>query len=165
MKDANKNGIPPTARWTKIDRRLVNPAALEAGNERFEERPEFVIVLRVLTKEEIQAYALKTQEIRGKLSQFNTAKPSPERRENLFISFSDGRREEYVRDKRQRREEDQRHGRRGVDSSSDDEDESSDEPLKIEAPPVPDANTSLPMRSRPASHSPPLPERSTVAQL
>ncbi|KAJ5906885.1 uncharacterized protein N7473_003801 [Penicillium subrubescens] len=141
LKDANKNGIPPTARWTKIDRRLVNPAALEAGNERYEERPEFVIVLRVLTKEEIQAYALKTQEIR------------------------DARREEYVRDTRQRREKDQRHGRRGEESSSDDEDESEDEPLKIEAPPVPDANTSLPIRSRPASHSPPLPERPSVVQV
>jgi hypothetical protein len=43
----------------------VNPAALEAGQERFEERPEYVIVLRVLSKEEIQAYAVKTQEIRG----------------------------------------------------------------------------------------------------
>lgn len=65
LKDAQKKGIPPGARWTKIDRRLVNPAALEAGHERFEERPEYVIVLRVLTKEEIQAYAVKTQEIRG----------------------------------------------------------------------------------------------------
>ncbi|KAJ5176660.1 uncharacterized protein N7482_002537 [Penicillium canariense] len=134
LKDANKNGIPPTARWTKIDRRLVNPAALEAGNERYEERSEFVIVLRVLTKEEIQAYALKTQEIR------------------------DARREEYVRDKRHRIEENHRHGRR-EESSSDDEDEGSDEQLKIEAPPVPEPNSSLPMRSRPASHSPPQPER------
>lgn len=66
LKDAQRNGIPPGARWTKIDRRLVNPAALEAGRERFEERPDYVIVLRVLTKEEIQAYAVKTQEIRGK---------------------------------------------------------------------------------------------------
>lgn len=65
LKDAHKKGIPPGARWTKIDRRLVNPAALEAGNERFEEREEYVIVLRVLSKEEIQAYAVKTQEIRG----------------------------------------------------------------------------------------------------
>lgn len=65
LKDAQKRGIPPGARWTKIDRRLVNPAALEAGHERFEERSEYVIVLRVLTKEEIQAYAVKTQEIRG----------------------------------------------------------------------------------------------------
>lgn len=66
LKDAGKKGIPPNARWTKIDRRLVNPEALEVGNERFEERPDYVIVLRVLTKEEIEAYALKTQEIRAK---------------------------------------------------------------------------------------------------
>lgn len=66
LKDATKKGIPPGARWTKIGRRLVNPAALEAGNERYEERADYVIVLRVLTKEEIELYALKTQEIRGK---------------------------------------------------------------------------------------------------
>ena len=66
LKDAGKKGIPPNARWTKIDRKLVNPEALELGNERFEERPEYVIVLRVLTKEEIENYAAKTQEIRGK---------------------------------------------------------------------------------------------------
>ena len=66
LKDAGKKGIPPNARWTKIDRKLVNPEALDAGNERYEERTDFVIVLRVLTKEEIEQYALKTQEIRGK---------------------------------------------------------------------------------------------------
>lgn len=65
LKDAHKKGIPPGARWTKIDRRLVNPAALEEGQERFEERSDYVIVLRVLSKEEIQTYAVKTQEIRG----------------------------------------------------------------------------------------------------
>jgi hypothetical protein len=66
LKDAGKQGIPPGARWTKIDRRLVNPAALEEAHERFEERPDYVIVLRVLTREEIQKFAEKTQEIRGK---------------------------------------------------------------------------------------------------
>lgn len=66
LKDAGKKGIPPNARWTKIDRKLVNPEALEQGNERFEERPDYVIVLRVLTKEEIEQYALKTSEIRDK---------------------------------------------------------------------------------------------------
>jgi hypothetical protein len=66
LKEAGKKGIPPNARWTKIDRRLVNPEALELGNERYEERIDYVIVLRVLTKEEIEAYAAKTQEIRGK---------------------------------------------------------------------------------------------------
>ncbi|KAL8694698.1 MAG: hypothetical protein Q9218_000709 [Villophora microphyllina] len=66
LKDAGKKGIPPNARWTKIDRKLVNPEALEAGNERYEERVDYVIVLRVLTKEEIEAYAAKTQELRTK---------------------------------------------------------------------------------------------------
>lgn len=66
LKDAGTKGIPPNARWTKIDRKLVNPEALTEGKERFEERPDHVIVLRVLKKEEIEAYALKTREIREK---------------------------------------------------------------------------------------------------
>ncbi|KAI9812325.1 MAG: hypothetical protein M1827_004774 [Pycnora praestabilis] len=64
LKDAGKKGIPVGARWTKIDRKLVNPAALEEAHERFEERENYVIVLRVLSKEDIQKYAEKTQEIR-----------------------------------------------------------------------------------------------------
>jgi hypothetical protein len=56
--------IPPNARWTKIDRRLVNPQALEEAKERFEERMDCVIVLRVLTKAEIQKLADRTREIR-----------------------------------------------------------------------------------------------------
>lgn len=64
LKGAGKKGIPANARWTKIDRRLVNPEALERGKERFEENPDSVIVLRVLTKEEIQSYAAETARIR-----------------------------------------------------------------------------------------------------
>ena len=63
LKDSSKKGIPPGARWTKIDRRLVSPSALE-GQERFEERQDYESVLRVLTHEEIQASAQKTAEIR-----------------------------------------------------------------------------------------------------
>ena len=66
LKDAGKKGIPVNARWTKIDRKLVNPEALDEGHERYEERLDYVIVLRVLTKEQIQDYAARTQEIRGK---------------------------------------------------------------------------------------------------
>ncbi|KAL1970998.1 hypothetical protein VTN77DRAFT_2832 [Rasamsonia byssochlamydoides] len=114
LKDAQKKGIPPGARWTKIDRRLVNPAALEAGHERFEERPEYVIVLRVLTKEEIQAYAVKTQEIR------------------------DARYRAMREERRRLREERRRNGEKDS-SSSDDEDEDEDSaPLAIEAPPKKD---------------------------
>ncbi|OOF94707.1 hypothetical protein ASPCADRAFT_170891 [Aspergillus carbonarius ITEM 5010] len=112
LKDAHKKGIPPGARWTKIDRRLVNPAALDLGRERFEERADYVIVLRVLTKEEIQAYAVKTQEIR------------------------DARYQELVKERRRRRDEDRRRGR-AVDTSSDDEDDDDEDrsPLAIEGPP------------------------------
>jgi hypothetical protein len=68
LKEAGKKGIPPGARWTKINRQLVNPAALEASHERFEERDEYVIVLRVLTREEIEKFAAITAEIRGRWS-------------------------------------------------------------------------------------------------
>ncbi|KAI9657317.1 MAG: hypothetical protein M1821_002997 [Bathelium mastoideum] len=64
LKDASKKGIPPGARWTKIDRRLVNPEALEDAKERFEERLDCVIVLRVLSRDEIQKFADRTKEIR-----------------------------------------------------------------------------------------------------
>lgn len=63
-----KDGIPLGARWTKIDRRLVNPQALEEAHERFEERLDYVIVLRVLTKDEIQKLADRTLAIRGTTS-------------------------------------------------------------------------------------------------
>ncbi|KAK3626899.1 hypothetical protein LTR56_019525 [Elasticomyces elasticus] len=65
LKDTIATGIPPGARWTKIDRRLVNPEALEEAKERFEERLDCVIVLRVLTREEIQKLADRTSEMRG----------------------------------------------------------------------------------------------------
>ena len=64
LKDASKKGIPHGARWTKIDRRLVSPGALEEAKERFEERVDCVIVLRVLSREEIQQLADRTKEIR-----------------------------------------------------------------------------------------------------
>ena len=65
LKDAHKDGIPPNARWTKISRALVNPEALEKAHERFEERDDYVIVLRVVSREEIQKLAEKTKELRG----------------------------------------------------------------------------------------------------
>lgn len=63
--DKTKKDVPPGARWTKISRKKVNPEALTIGKERFEVRDDFVIVLRVLNKEEIQAYATATAQIRG----------------------------------------------------------------------------------------------------
>jgi hypothetical protein len=54
LKGTGKKEIPPGARWTKINKQLVSPIALEASHERFEERDDYVIVLRVLTKGEIE---------------------------------------------------------------------------------------------------------------
>jgi hypothetical protein len=73
LKDAKKDGVPPDARWTKISRKLVNPEALEAGKERYEAREDFVIVLRVLSRDEVQTYAEVTEKIRGKTIYSNLA--------------------------------------------------------------------------------------------
>ncbi|KAK1758603.1 hypothetical protein QBC47DRAFT_358438 [Echria macrotheca] len=62
--DKTKANVPQGARWTKISRKMVNPEALTIGKERFEVRDDFVIVLRVLSKEEIQAYAAATAQLR-----------------------------------------------------------------------------------------------------
>jgi hypothetical protein len=63
--DKKLKDVPPGARWTKINRKIVNPEALSLGKERFEVRDDFVIVLRVLSREEIQDYAEATQVLRG----------------------------------------------------------------------------------------------------
>jgi hypothetical protein len=62
--DKKVKEAPAGAKWTKISRKVVNPEALTVGKERFEVRDDFVIVLRVLSKEEIQAYAAATQVLR-----------------------------------------------------------------------------------------------------
>jgi len=67
--DASKIDIPKWARWTRISRKLVNPEALTIGKERFEVRDDFVTVLRVLSKEEIQEYADATAVLRERRRQ------------------------------------------------------------------------------------------------
>lgn len=59
--------IPPGARWTKISRRIISTEALDVSNERYEEREDYIdIVLRLLTREDVEQYAVKTQEIRAR---------------------------------------------------------------------------------------------------
>lgn len=75
--DLKKKNVPPGARWTKINRQLVNPEALEQDGIRFNEFPDHVIVLKVMDKEEIMKYAKKTAEIREarRLSMMNAPPP------------------------------------------------------------------------------------------
>lgn len=64
-KDQKKKDVPPNARWTKIDRRFVNPESLEADGIRFNEFVDHVIVLKVMDIEDIEKYTQKTAEIRA----------------------------------------------------------------------------------------------------
>lgn len=124
--DKTKKDVPQGARWTKINRRMVNPEALTIGKERFEVRDEFVIVLRVLSKEEIQAYATATAQIRGKRSPSSSLSTPP--RLQIRPSDTDGttiemRRKEYERemgyDRDYDRDDDDRRRRRDRDRDTD----------------------------------------------
>ena len=57
--------IPPNARWTRISRRVVSAQSLEEAGLRFEDYADYVIVLRVLTYEEIVELANRTFMIRA----------------------------------------------------------------------------------------------------
>ena len=61
-----KKDVPANARWTKINRKLVNPESLEQDGIRFNEYVDHVIVLKAMDLEEIEKYARKTAEIREK---------------------------------------------------------------------------------------------------
>ncbi|KAH7416641.1 hypothetical protein BKA64DRAFT_636042 [Cadophora sp. MPI-SDFR-AT-0126] len=59
------NRIPEDAKWTKINRRLVSPEVLEQDHKRYEARPDFVFILGLLTRTEIEDYAARTHVIRA----------------------------------------------------------------------------------------------------
>lgn len=63
--DKTKGDAPPGAKWTKIKRSWVNPEALAIGKERFEVLRDHVKVLRVLNREEIEAYRIATAQLRA----------------------------------------------------------------------------------------------------
>ena len=65
LKTVAEKGIPVSARWTKVDRMLVNPEALQIARERFEVQDNYVIILRVLTRDEIMKLEELTRQIRG----------------------------------------------------------------------------------------------------
>ncbi|PQE09949.1 nipped-B B protein [Rutstroemia sp. NJR-2017a BVV2] len=78
--DSYGNEIPPDAKWTKIKRSLVSPEVLDQDGRRYEARPEFVAILGVLTKEEIQDYASRShvlRENRWRSQQASMPLPSP----------------------------------------------------------------------------------------
>lgn len=63
--EVDMKGIPPNARWTKIDRKLVSLQALDEKGERYEAREDYVLVQRVLAQGEIEELADRTRMIRS----------------------------------------------------------------------------------------------------
>ncbi|RNJ53878.1 hypothetical protein D7B24_001235 [Verticillium nonalfalfae] len=118
--DKKLKDAPAGARWTKISRKVVNPEALTVGKERFEVRDDFVIVLRVLSKEEIQAYASATQILRGR--PFDSLLPHG----TLLTYFQERRRDgERTSDRDRDRDADRvRDRERGRDRDGDDDERS-----------------------------------------
>jgi len=62
-------GAPLATQWTRLDRRHVDVKVLDEAQERYEERDAHIIVLRMLSKDEIQALADRTQELRAERPQ------------------------------------------------------------------------------------------------
>lgn len=117
-KDALKGkDIPVGARWTRIDRRLVNPEALEQAKERFEERMDCVIVLRVLTKEDIQKLADRTRKIREQREDEYERRDREERSKRNSRDTKDDRDDD--RDREYRRERERRRRYNDDDDDSD----------------------------------------------
>lgn len=148
-KDALKGkDIPVGARWTRIDRRLVNPEALEQAKERFEERMDCVIVLRVLTKEEIQKLADRTRKIRETREDEYDRRERDERdrddRDRRSHRSSRDDRDEYDREYRDDEDRDRDRDRRrrsrrhddDRDSDYDDLDRERDRPRRLEIEPA-----------------------------
>ncbi|KAL8990876.1 MAG: hypothetical protein Q9169_008011, partial [Polycauliona sp. 2 TL-2023] len=84
-----RKDIPKDARWTKIRRDLIDPEVLDRGRERFEEKEDFIIVLRVLTREEIERYAVETQSLRTQRQQsrYNDDETGSKNSDNSRRSF------------------------------------------------------------------------------
>ncbi|KAG4439928.1 hypothetical protein IFR05_004603 [Cadophora sp. M221] len=62
--DEHGNEIAPDAKWTKINRRLVSPEVLHQDGRRYEARPDFVAVLGVLSRAEIESLAARSHALR-----------------------------------------------------------------------------------------------------
>ncbi|KAI1820455.1 hypothetical protein F4861DRAFT_522956 [Xylaria intraflava] len=109
--DQTKKDVPPGARWTKISRKKVNPEALTIGKERFEVRDDFVIVLRVLNKEEIQAYATETARLRDKRRKEFERESKNARNSDEEQTRSDEERQRRHRHRREREDDEYQRGR------------------------------------------------------
>ncbi|KAI1423402.1 hypothetical protein F5Y12DRAFT_757583 [Xylaria sp. FL1777] len=113
--DKTKKDVPAGARWTKISRKKVNPEALTIGKERFEVRDDFVIVLRVLNKEEIQNYAIATAQIREMRRKEFEKESRNDRHSDEEQTRSDEERQRRQRHRQEKEDDEYRRGRAADD--------------------------------------------------
>lgn len=73
--DEHGNTIPPDAKWTKVTRRLISPEVLDQDRRRYEARPDFVAILGVLSRVEIESLAARSQELREARLRRNQPQP------------------------------------------------------------------------------------------
>ncbi|KKY19195.1 hypothetical protein UCRPC4_g04569 [Phaeomoniella chlamydospora] len=173
LKDATKKGIPTGARWTKINRILVNPEALEASQERFEERDNYVIVLRVLSREEVQKLADKTREIREAREKVTDRKSDRSEEDDRNRSNRTSRDEDddsvtdsdysssdsYFSDEEVHHPDDHRRNRPQA------EEQRTERPLPLEAPPEQYLPSFPPPTSQPEAAFVPVPRPTQMNQL
>lgn len=109
-----RKGIPANARWTKVNRNLVNPQSLEEEGIKFNEYVDHVIVLKAMDREEIEKYVTRTAEIRAERRQLRLPEspifdnsnpqrkilgPNKSTREDLAIQLEQGTTKANVREK------------------------------------------------------------------
>ncbi|KAH8812077.1 hypothetical protein F5884DRAFT_784305 [Xylogone sp. PMI_703] len=74
--DQYGNEVPPDAKWTQIKRSLISPEVLEQDGLRYEAYPEFVAILGVLSRKEIERLAARSKVIRQSRARL-TYRPPP----------------------------------------------------------------------------------------
>ncbi|KAL2075385.1 hypothetical protein VTL71DRAFT_328 [Oculimacula yallundae] len=186
--DAQGNEIAPDARWTRINRRLVSPEVLRQDGRRFEARPDFVAVLGVLSRSEIESLAARSHDLRQaryqqhqraqstpQPSSFDQAPPQPPRPRTLPIpvpipmpipSFSTSPRVSFPHQSRS--------GRDTPSSSSPSDSEDSDDHVRARGsrgkrPPKPprsyvSSNAGVPVHGYPNQYGSPLPPSPLLSQ-
>ncbi|KAK4097481.1 hypothetical protein N658DRAFT_561744 [Parathielavia hyrcaniae] len=95
--DSKGQTIPLDATWTRIDRKLVSPEVLEKYRVRYEARPNFVAVLGVLTREQIEKYARESYEVRKARNPSPTTKRT-EQNSPRYETYGDSYRRTRPRD-------------------------------------------------------------------
>ncbi|RGP61762.1 hypothetical protein FSPOR_9759 [Fusarium sporotrichioides] len=109
------NEIPPDAQWTRIRRERVSPEVLERAGVRYEARPDYVAVLGILTREQIEEYARQSAACRAA----RLARGPPARRHDHYSERRDS--------KSSRDDDDDDSGVFEESDTTDDEDEKSSE--------------------------------------